>query len=164
MLCRRINDEAGSSHPPILAVAHSDVEARVELLEAGADDVLARPIDPRELEALVEALLLRRDPASRAPRQTSRPRRPPRAARAGHRIRLSQGRIGHHHARRQHRDRPGRDGARNVAIADIDMYHGQVSTHLDIYARTSTAALAREEATASIPRCSTSPVASTAAA
>ena len=33
----------------------------------------------------------------------------------------------------------------NVAIADLDMYHGQVSTHLDIYARSSTAALAREE-------------------
>jgi pilus assembly protein CpaE len=33
----------------------------------------------------------------------------------------------------------------NVAIADMDMSHGQVSTHLDIYGRTSTAALAREE-------------------
>ena len=60
LLCRRINDETGSHHPPILAVAHShDVETRVRLLEAGADDVVAQPVDERELEALVEALMLR---------------------------------------------------------------------------------------------------------
>src|SRR5688572_32944792 len=65
-LCRRINDEAGASHPPILAIAHShDVEERVRLLEAGADDVLAQPIDERELEAVVEALLLRAPVAPR---------------------------------------------------------------------------------------------------
>jgi pilus assembly protein CpaE len=33
----------------------------------------------------------------------------------------------------------------SVAIADLDMYHGQVSTHLDIYARNSTAQMARED-------------------
>jgi pilus assembly protein CpaE len=33
----------------------------------------------------------------------------------------------------------------NVAIADMDMFHGQVSTHLDIYGRGSTATLARED-------------------
>lgn len=33
----------------------------------------------------------------------------------------------------------------NVAIADLDMFHGQVSTHLDIYGRGSTATLARED-------------------
>jgi pilus assembly protein CpaE len=32
-----------------------------------------------------------------------------------------------------------------VAIADMDMFHGQVSTHLDIYGRGSTATLARED-------------------
>ena len=31
-----------------------------------------------------------------------------------------------------------------VALADLDMYHGQVSSHLDLYPRTSTAELARE--------------------
>lgn len=35
----------------------------------------------------------------------------------------------------------------NVAIADLDMIHGQVAAHLDIYGRSSTAALAREDLT-----------------
>ena len=36
-----------------------DVEERIRFLESGADDVVARPLDARELEARVEALLLR---------------------------------------------------------------------------------------------------------
>jgi pilus assembly protein CpaE len=45
---------------PIMCVAQTDdVEERISLLEAGADDVVGRPFDRRELEARVEALLLR---------------------------------------------------------------------------------------------------------
>lgn len=45
---------------PILAISSSDdVEERIRLLEAGADDVMIRPIDDRELDARVEALDLR---------------------------------------------------------------------------------------------------------
>ena len=36
-----------------------EVEERIAFLEAGADDVVAKPVDVRELEARVEALLLR---------------------------------------------------------------------------------------------------------
>ncbi len=39
--------------------ASDDVEERIGFLEAGADDVVARPLDARELEARVDALLLR---------------------------------------------------------------------------------------------------------
>ena len=39
--------------------ASEDVEERIAFLEAGADDVMARPFDAREIEARVEALLLR---------------------------------------------------------------------------------------------------------
>ena len=46
------------------------MEERIKFLEAGADDVVAKPVDGRELEARVEALLLRfqrsRDPAPAA--------------------------------------------------------------------------------------------------
>lgn len=147
MLCRRINDEAGSAHPPILAIAHSrDVEARVSLLEAGADDVIGQPIDERELEALVEALLLRAPASSRtegapppvAPRPSGEPGRVVAfvSAKGGSGTTT----LAVNTALVLAEMAPG-----NVAIADFDMYHGQVSTHLDIYARSSTAALARDE-------------------
>lgn len=147
MLCRRINDEAGSKHPPILAIAHTgDVEARVRLLEAGADDVLARPIDERELEALVEALLLRAPASTRADGDKSEVGARPEGA-PGRVIAFVSAKGGSgtttlavNTAVILAEMAPG-----SVAIADLDMYHGQVATHLDIYARSSTAALARED-------------------
>ena len=49
-----------SSAVPVMCVsATEDVEERISFLEAGADDVMARTFDARELEARVEALLLR---------------------------------------------------------------------------------------------------------
>ncbi|MFI5254341.1 MAG: CpaE family protein, partial [Candidatus Limnocylindrales bacterium] len=57
---RRLRAFPASSSVPVLGIAQTDdVEARVRLLEAGADDVMARPYDPSELEARVEALLVR---------------------------------------------------------------------------------------------------------
>jgi pilus assembly protein CpaE len=45
---------------PVLCVSQTDeVEERIKFLEAGADDVVAKPVDARELEARIEALLLR---------------------------------------------------------------------------------------------------------
>ncbi|MEX1172821.1 MAG: AAA family ATPase [Chloroflexota bacterium] len=59
-LCREIRATPAMAAVPVLCVASSDdVEERIGFLEAGADDVIARPFDARELEARVEALLLR---------------------------------------------------------------------------------------------------------
>src|SRR5437867_10037214 len=59
-LCREVRATPTVSAVPILAVAASDdVEERISFLEAGADDVVPRPFDAREVEARVEALLLR---------------------------------------------------------------------------------------------------------
>lgn len=59
-LCREIRATPAMAAVPILCVAASDdVEERIGFLEAGADDVIARPFDAREVEARVEALLLR---------------------------------------------------------------------------------------------------------
>ena len=59
-VCREIRATPSLSSIPVLCVAQSDdVEERIRYLEAGADDVMARPFDSRELEARVEALLLR---------------------------------------------------------------------------------------------------------
>jgi pilus assembly protein CpaE len=149
LLCRRINDETGSRHAPILAVAHSrDVDSRVRLLEAGADDVLAQPVDERELEALVEALTLRslRPAATTEEGAQLVPSRPPMSA-PGRVVVFAAAKGGSgattlavNTALVLAEMAPG-----SVAIADLDMFHGQVSTHLDIYARNSTAQLARED-------------------
>jgi pilus assembly protein CpaE len=59
-VCREIRAAPGLAEVPILAIATGDsVEERIRLLEAGADDVIARPVDERELDARVEALDLR---------------------------------------------------------------------------------------------------------
>lgn len=60
-LCARIRGTRTTATLPIVAIAASDdVDERVGFLEAGADDVIARPFEPSELELRIEALLMRR--------------------------------------------------------------------------------------------------------
>ena len=49
-------DPAGAAVPVLAVSQTADVEERIALLEANADDVLTRPFDPAELAARVEAL------------------------------------------------------------------------------------------------------------
>jgi pilus assembly protein CpaE len=59
-ICREIRATPTIAALPVMCVsATEDVEERIHFLEAGADDVMARPFDARELEARVEALLMR---------------------------------------------------------------------------------------------------------
>jgi pilus assembly protein CpaE len=59
-ICREFRAAPESTGVPVMCVSATDeVEERIAYLEAGADDVMARPFDARELEARVEALLLR---------------------------------------------------------------------------------------------------------
>ena len=59
-VCRDVRAVPELAEQPVLAISPTDtVEDRIRLLEAGADDVMARPIDERELDARVEALDLR---------------------------------------------------------------------------------------------------------
>ena len=59
-LAKELRANTDLTEVPILAITSSDdVEERIGLLEAGADDVMIRPIDERELDARVEALDLR---------------------------------------------------------------------------------------------------------
>jgi pilus assembly protein CpaE len=59
-IAKELRANADLANVPILAITSSDdVEERIGLLEAGADDVMIRPIDERELDARVEALDLR---------------------------------------------------------------------------------------------------------
>jgi pilus assembly protein CpaE len=78
-LCRGVKGSAERGGPGVCVLtATDDVEARVALLEAGADEVLVESVDPRELEARVEALITRFRRAPRAGGGTTpagRPRR-----------------------------------------------------------------------------------------
>ncbi len=59
-VCAEIRATPAMAKIPVLCVSQTDdVEERIRFLEAGADDVVAKPFDDRELEARVEALLLR---------------------------------------------------------------------------------------------------------
>ncbi len=59
-VCRLARAAAEIGNLPILSITDSeDIEDRIELLEASADDVMGRPFDPRELDARVEALAVR---------------------------------------------------------------------------------------------------------
>ena len=59
-VCRAVRAEPALVNVPAMVIAQADdVEERVRFLEAGADDVIAKPFDARELEARVEALLVR---------------------------------------------------------------------------------------------------------
>lgn len=57
-VCRAIKRNPFTSRIPVLMLtAQSHVESKVEGFEAGADDYLPKPFDPRELRARVAALL-----------------------------------------------------------------------------------------------------------
>jgi diguanylate cyclase (GGDEF)-like protein len=57
-VCRRVKQNPFTARIPVLMLtAQSAVESKVEGFAAGADDYLAKPFDPRELRARVQALL-----------------------------------------------------------------------------------------------------------
>jgi DNA-binding response OmpR family regulator len=64
-LLRRVR-ERGIQTPAMFLTAHDAIDDKVAGFEAGADDYLAKPFSPRELEVRVESLL-RRSPALQRP-------------------------------------------------------------------------------------------------
>jgi two-component system, OmpR family, alkaline phosphatase synthesis response regulator PhoP len=69
-LLKRVRDR-GIQTPALFLTAHDALSDKVAGFEAGADDYLAKPFSPRELEYRVEALL-RRGGASAEPRDEER--------------------------------------------------------------------------------------------
>jgi two-component system, OmpR family, alkaline phosphatase synthesis response regulator PhoP len=67
-LCRRIRHNAFLSRLPVVLLTDAKEESRISGLEAGADDCVAEPCNPRELVARIQSLLRRspRPPATMA--------------------------------------------------------------------------------------------------
>ncbi len=145
-VCREIRATPSLSSIPVMCLTQADdVEERIMFLEAGADDVIAKPIDSRELEARVEALLLRFQRSSGMIATSTiggglidRPRRlvavySPKGGVGTTTIAVN---VAVAHAI----PRPGR-----VLIIDLDLQFGQVATHLNVIPKQTIADLTRDE-------------------
>ena len=63
-VCRRLREGRDTSEVPIIMLSRSaEGDDRLESLEAGADDYVPRPVNPRELIARIRAVLRRSRPA-----------------------------------------------------------------------------------------------------
>lgn len=60
VICQRLRD-SGNTIPVIMLTAKGGDEDRIEGLQAGADDYLPKPFNPKELFARIEAVLRRSD-------------------------------------------------------------------------------------------------------
>ena len=151
-ICREIRSTPALAAVPILCVGQTDdVEDRIRFLEAGADDVMAKPFDARELEARVEALLLRfqrskdlHTVVSADGVTVSRQRRTV----AVHSPRGGVGTttIATNVAMAMAAKKPDQ-----VVLVDLHLQFGQVATHLNLEVKQSLADVARDEAAMSEP-------------
>jgi len=63
----------GGSHVPIIMLtARGELESRIEGLQLGADDYLAKPFEPRELSLRIASILKRAQPAVAQPAESVR--------------------------------------------------------------------------------------------
>ncbi len=144
-VCAEIRRTPALAGVPVLCISQEDdVEERVRFLEAGADDVMARPFDPRELEARVEGLLIRfrrsRDLAPLPGGELS----------AGGRRHIvacfsPKGGVGTTTIAVNIAAVLAERFPEKVAILDLDVDFGQVATHLNVKPRLTVADLAADE-------------------
>jgi pilus assembly protein CpaE len=145
-VCREIRATPALAAIPVLCVSQTDqVEERIHFLEAGADDVMAKPFDARELEARVEALLLRFQRSkdltvvSTDGVTVTRTRRvvAVHSPKGG----VGTSTVAVNVAMAAAQRKPDR-----VVIVDLDLQFGQVATHLNIIPRQTIADVVRDEA------------------
>jgi pilus assembly protein CpaE len=144
-VCREMRRTAAFSAIPVLCMSQStDVEERVRYLEAGADDVIGKPFDARELEARVEALLVRfqrsRDLAPLVHTDDEGPARRSIIACFSPKGGVGTTMIAVSVATSLAAQAPGK-----VLIFDFDLQFGQVATHLNLKPQLTLADLAHDE-------------------
>jgi pilus assembly protein CpaE len=145
-VCRELRATPEAATVPVLAVCQTDdVEERIKFLEAGADDAIAKPFDDRELEARVDALLLRFQRSSVLGSAAVDQTGVTGAARRIIVVHSPKGGVGTttiavNLASVLARTRPDR-----VAIVDLDFDFGQVATHLNLETRSTLVDAIRDE-------------------
>ena len=146
-VCREIRATPSLVAIPVLCVSQTDeVEERIRFLEAGADDVMAKPFDARELEARVEALLLRFQRSKDLSAVVSTDGITVSRTRRVIAVHSPKGGVGTstvavNVAMAAAQRKPDR-----VVIVDLDLQFGQVATHLNMQPRQTLADVVRDEA------------------
>ncbi|MDQ3881263.1 MAG: AAA family ATPase [Chloroflexota bacterium] len=135
---------ASPSRPtPIVVVAPGDdVEARIAFLEAGADDVLGQGFEPQELQARVEALLIRH-------RQIMPPTSAPAPSTGGAQLTAvfsAKGGAGVTTLAVNLALALRAATSERVLLIDLDLQFGQVATHLNLVPAFDLGALVADEA------------------
>ncbi len=145
-LCREIRGTPAMASVPILCVAGTDdVEERIRFLEAGADDVIARPFDAREVEARIEALLLRfQRSKDLAPIVSSDGLTLTRARRVVA-VYSPKGGVGTTTIATNLAVAAGRKRPDRVVLVDLDLQFGGVATHLNLAAKQTLADVIRDD-------------------
>ena len=151
-VCREIRDTPALAAVPVLCVGQTDdVEDRIKYLEAGADDVMAKPFDERELEARVEALLLRFQRSKDLHAVVSADGITVTRQRRTVAVHSPRGGVGTttiatNVAMAMAQQKPDR-----VVLVDMHLQFGQVATHLNLEVKQSLADVARDDAAISEP-------------
>ncbi len=144
-VCRRVRETPALRGLGICVItASEEADVRVDILRAGADEVLPDGVDPRELDARIQGLLLRSTRAAAGitlAAETAAARR----SRRSIAVFSPSGGVGTttiavNVALALLARQPGR-----VAIADLHRPFGQVATHLDIRAHRTITDLAGDE-------------------
>jgi pilus assembly protein CpaE len=146
-VCREVRETPTVASIPILCIGQSDdVEERIRFLEAGADDVMARPFDARELEARVEALLLRFQRSKDIGAVISPDGVTVARVRRTVAVHSPKGGVGTSTVATNIAIAAARKKPDRVVLVDLDLQFGQVATYLNVEPRQTLADVVRDEA------------------